>query len=193
MGQAVSPRILIACAALLAAGPAGAAAWQGDQAAGKLQFVATQAGAKFTGGFTKFQVCFDFDPAKPADGRLDVTVTTASADTLDDERDAMLTGEDFLWTGKHPEATFHAEKFRREGKRWRADGLLTLRGVARPVTVRFQVAPAGGGLAMKGDAKLRRLAFGVGRGEWESTEWIGDEVEVRFDLRLAPAPAAASP
>ncbi len=189
----MSPRAIFACLALLAAGAAGAAAWQGDQAAGKLQFIATQAGAKFTGGFTKFRVCFDFDPAKPADGRLDVTVVTASVDTLDDERDAMLTGEDFLWTSKHPEARFHAEKFRREGKRWRADGELTLRGIARPVTVRFQIAPSGAVLTMKGDAKFRRLAFGVGRGEWESTEWIGDEVEVRFDLRLPPAPAAASP
>ncbi len=189
----MSPRAALACLALAAAGPADAAAWQGDQAAGQLQFIAVQAGAKFTGGFTKFQVRFDFDPAKPAGGSLDVTVATASAETLDDERDALLAGEDFLWTGTHPEATFHAEKFRRDGKRWRADGLLTLRGVRKPVTVRFQITPSGDHLSMKGDAKLRRLAFGVGRGEWQSTEWIGDEIEVHFDLKLPKAPAAASP
>jgi hypothetical protein len=36
---------------------------------------------------------------------------------------------------------------------------------------------------------LRRLEFGVGQGEWATTEWIGDEVEVRFDLSLVPADA----
>jgi hypothetical protein len=39
---------------------------------------------------------------------------------------------------------------------------------------------------MKGSASLRRLAFGLGQGEWASTEWVGDEVDIRFELRLQP-------
>ena len=39
---------------------------------------------------------------------------------------------------------------------------------------------------MKGTASLERLAFGLGQGDWASTEWIGDDVEVRFELKLAP-------
>ena len=46
---------------------------------------------------------------------------------------------------------------------------------------------------MKGDAKIRRLPFGVGQGEWQSTEWIGDEVVVRFDLKLKPATGGGRP
>jgi hypothetical protein len=40
---------------------------------------------------------------------------------------------------------------------------------------------------MKGTASLKRLPFGLGQGDWASTEWIGDDVDVRFDLKLAPA------
>jgi len=177
-------RALLAALALLAGGTAAADAWQGDRASGVLQFVAMQAGAKFTGSFEQYDVRFDFDPARPAEGRLDVMVVLASADTADPERDEILKGREFLWAERHPQANFHATKFRRTGARWRADGELTLRGIAHPVSVLFTLDRKPGFLGMKGGATFRRLAFGVGQGEWASTEWIGDEVEVRFDLKL---------
>ena len=77
--------------------------------------------------------------------------------------------------------------FERAGAGWRADGELTIRGVTKPVPVMFTLAPGDGPAVMKGNASLNRLAFGLGQGEWASTEWVGDEVDVRFDLRLQPA------
>lgn len=183
----------LAAFALLAASPAAAKSWQADAHAGPLQFVALQADAKFTGGFKSYDVRFDFHPAQPAAGRLDVTVALASTDTADPERDEILKSAEFFWTERHPQAKFHATKFRRVGKRWRADGELTLRGVTKPATVLFTLDEQPQSLGMKGDATIRRLPFGVGQGEWQSTEWIGDEVEVRFDLKLKPAPAPAAP
>jgi polyisoprenoid-binding protein YceI len=182
-------RSLVAVVACLAAAPAVSAVWQGDQEAGSLQFVATQAGAKFTGSFRKFTVRLDYDPAVPAARTLDVTVELESADTADAERDGILKGTEFFWTDRHPQARFHASRVQREGERWRADGELSLRGVARPVTVLFTVVGQSSPLGMKGTAALRRREFGVGQGEWATTEWIGDEVEVRFDLSLVPADA----
>lgn len=180
---------LVAVVACLATAPAASAVWQGDQQAGSLQFVATQAGARFTGSFRKFTVRLDFDPAIPAAGTLDVTVELESADTADAERDGILKGAEFFWTDRHPQARFHASRIQRDGERWRADGELSLRGAARPVTVMFAVAGQSSQLAMKGTAALRRLEFGVGQGEWATTEWIGDEVEIRFELSLVPADA----
>ncbi len=182
-------RSFVAVVACLAAASAASDAWQGDQDAGSLQFVATQAGAKFTGGFRKFTVRFDFEPTGPAGGSLDVTVDLKSADTADAERDGILKGAEFFWTDRHPQARFHASRFRREGERWRVDGELSLRGIAQPVTVLFTLDGQPRQPGMKGTATLRRLDFGVGQGEWATTEWIGDEVEVRFDLELNPADA----
>lgn len=180
-------RSLVAVVGCFAAAPAVSAVWQSDQEAGSLQFVATQAGARFTGSFRKFAVRLDYDSAVPAAGSLDVTVELGSADTADAERDGILKGSEFFWTDRHPQARFHASRVQREGERWRADGELSLRGVARPVTVLFTVAGQSSQLGMKGTAALHRLEFGVGQGEWATTEWIGDEVEIRFDLELTPA------
>ena len=189
----MTARACLAALALLAAGPAAAKSWQGDAGAGALQFVAVQADAKFTGSFKDYEVRFDFDPARPAAGLLDVTVSLDSTDTADAERDEILKSAEFFWTERHPQAKFHAKAFRRAGKRWRADGELTLRGVTKPAAVLFTLDEKPQFLGMKGDATIRRLPFGVGQGEWQSTEWVGDEVVVRFDLKLKPATKAAAP
>lgn len=159
---------------------------QADAASGTLEFSAVQADARFSGSFRQFQVEFDFDPAQPAAGRLDVTVDTASIDTQDGERDEILRGPDFFSAAKYPQAVYHAERFERAGSGWRADGELTMRGKTRAVPVTFTLAPAGDATVMQGKANLKRLDFGLGQGEWASTEWVGDAVDIRFELRLVP-------
>lgn len=193
MAQPLIPRVLVAGIACLSAAAASAADWRGDERSGSLQFTAIQAGAKFTSAFKQFAVRFDFDESDPAAGRLEVTVATKSVDTADADRDQILRSRDFFWSESFPDAVFQATRFERDGAGWRAHGELALRGVTRPVTVRFELAPGPMQLAMKGNADLRRLEFGVGQGEWSSTEWVGDEVVVLLDVKLRPAGAATSP
>jgi polyisoprenoid-binding protein YceI len=193
VARALIPRILFAGIACCCAGVAFAADWQGDEHSGSLRFTAIQAGAKFTSAFERFDVRFDFDESNPGAGRLDVAVATKSVDTADVDRDEILRSRDFFWCERFPEAVYHAEKFERDGAGWRASGEFALRGVTRPVVVRFALAPGPMHLLMKGTADLRRLEFGIGQGEWSSTEWIGDEVGVLFDLKLLPAAAASTP
>ena len=190
-----TPLTLRFCATLLAWLPcaAVAAVWQGDENSGALRFVATQAGAKFPGYFGKFRVRFDFDPAMPAQGHLDVTIATKSADTADTDRDEVLHGKDFFWVERFPEAEYHAEEFKRDGQGWIAAGELMLRGVTQAVAVRFEIKPNSGRLGMMGGVTLRRLEFGVGQGDWAETTWLGDRVEVAFDLSLQQETASASP
>ena len=159
---------------------------QADASSGTLEFSAIQADAKFTGAFKRFKVVLDFDPAQPAQGKLDVTVETASIDTQDGERDEILRGPDFFVVAKQPQARYHATRFERAGNGWRAVGELTIRGVTKPVPVTFTLSPTGAATIMKGSASFKRLDFGLGRGEWASTEWVGDAVDVRFELKLTP-------
>lgn len=192
MAPALTLRI---CAALIALLPCASLAdvWQGDQHSGALRFVATQAAAKFEGHFGEFKVRFDFNPAEPAKGSLDVTIVTKSSDTADTDRDEVLHGQDFFWVVRFPEAKYHAAGFKRDGKGWIAAGELTLRGVTQPVAVRFELKPKAQRLGMKGGVTLRRLEFGVGQGDWAETTWIGNPVDVAFDLSLLKETAAASP
>jgi hypothetical protein len=55
---------------------------------------------------------------------------------------------------------------------------------------RFETAADGRTATPSGNAAIRRLEFVMGQGEWRDTQWLGDEVEVRFELalRLATKP-----
>jgi len=192
MAASLMLRTIVALVALLP-GVAAADVWQADQHAGALRFVATQAGARFPGHFGEFKVRLDFDPAEPAQGRLEVTIAMSSADTADAERDEVLHGRDFFWVSRFPEARYRAEGFQRDGDGWMASGTLTLRGVTQPVTVRFELEPKLGRPVMKGGTTLRRLEFGVGQGDWASTTWVGDPIDVAFELKLRQETATASP
>ena len=72
-----------------------------------------------------------------------------------------------------------------------AVGKLTLRGVSRDIHVPFsfrtadeQGKPAG---YLLGKTTIKRLDFGVGQGDWKSTEWVGNDVAVSYSLRLVPS------
>jgi len=54
------------------------------------------------------------------------------------------------------------------------------------VPIEFQFAPGAAGAKLSGSAKLNRLDFGVGQGDWKSTETIGDAVKINFSLVLKP-------
>lgn len=164
-----------------------ATAWTADPAQSRLEFVATQAGGTFDGRFARFQAETEFDPAELPAGRLRVEVDIASAETGNDERDGVLVGPDFFAVERWPTATFTADRFAARGPgRFEAAGTLTLRGVAKDLTLDFTFVPAGGGVTaeMAGTTTLRRLDFGVGQGEWRDTDWVGDEVRIRFKLIL---------
>jgi polyisoprenoid-binding protein YceI len=189
-------RFLPVAAVLLAAPLAPAAApalWSADPAKSTLEFQFVQAGAKTTGRFTKFVANVDFDPANPATGKIDVAIDMASADTRDKERDDTLKTKDLFDTSSFLRATYVATQIVPKGNGFEARGKLTLRGVSKDVPVTFTFVPgteAGAPVAaMKGTATLQRLAFGVGQGEWKSTEWINDDVQVVFDLKLQPRAA----
>ena len=180
------------CLALAVGCPASAGSWRADQSAGGLSFEATQAGARFTGHFERFTADIAFDPAAPADCRFDVTINTASAQTGESQRDGLLQGQDFFWVERYPAASFRGSGCQPAESGFELAGELTLRGVTRPVSLRFDFEPGPDGSRLTGATTLRRLDFGVGQGEWAATQWVGGDVTVRFDLALPPdRPAAA--
>jgi polyisoprenoid-binding protein YceI len=172
----------------LAASPALAATeWVVDAARSRLEFTATLAGGRFDGQFTRFRPRIAFDPDELAGSRFEVAIETGSADTGDPERDAILAGGDFFAADRWPTARFEAERFTspRPGE-FEALGRLTIRDVTRDVTISFTFAPGhtGGPAELAGGTRIRRLDFGVGQGEWRDTQWVGDDVEIRFQLFL---------
>jgi polyisoprenoid-binding protein YceI len=188
-----SMRAALAAALFGAAGAFGADApvhYASDAANSTLEFTFMQAGAQNKGRFTRFPVVFDFAPDNLAASRLEVTVDMNSLDTGDQERDDNLRDTDLFAVKKFPQAHYSATQFTKTANGYEAQGKLTLRGVTREVRVpfSFRTATENGAAVgyMSGKTSLRRLDFGVGQGDWKSTEWVGNDVGVSFTVRLTP-------
>lgn len=178
---------LLSTLLLLAAASLAHAADYTAQAGSTLGFTATYQGEAFEGRFARFTPAIRFDPAKLDDSRFDVRIELASASTDNEERDGMLVGEEFFDSGNVPEARYVASSFRAlGGDRYVAEGTLTLRGVSQAVPLEFTWT-AGAQPQLVGRAKLSRLAFKVGTGDWSDTGLLPDEVAVTTRLLLAPA------
>ena len=159
-----------------------------DPAKSSLDFTFVQAGAQNKGKFKSFAVSFDFAPDNLAASRLEVTVEINSLDTGDSERDETLRGTDMFAVAKYPQAHFLATQINKTAAGFEAVGQLTMRGVTRPLTVPFTFRSASENAVavgyMNGKTTLKRLDYGVGQGEWKSTDGVGNDVVVGFALRL---------
>lgn len=185
-------RIVLGCALLVFGAPAalGATPWTAEAARSRLTFVATQAGGEFEGRFHRFSPTILFDPADLAGSRFSVAIDAASAETGEQDRDNTLKGKDFFAVEQWPSARFESTSFRASGNGgYEATGRLTLRGVTREVRLPFTFKPSvdGRSAVLAGGTTVQRLAFGVGQGEWQDTQWVGNEVRIRFELVLTRA------
>ncbi|HSJ48343.1 MAG TPA: YceI family protein [Gammaproteobacteria bacterium] len=88
------------------------------------------------GRFNKFSGSFTYDEEKPEASRVEVSIDPASIDSNHAERDRHLRGEDFLHTGKYPEARFVSTGYTATGEDSGVlTGKLTLRGVTREIDI----------------------------------------------------------
>jgi polyisoprenoid-binding protein YceI len=180
-------------AATLALVPALAAAapptWVVDKTASHLTFSSSVSGQAFTGGFRSWQATIHFDPKDLAHSDVAATIDIASAATGNGDRDAEIPDQDWFWTSHFPRATFVAHGFQPAGPgRYLAAGVLTLRGVAKPLTLPFTLAITGTSAKMSAQVALNRLAFGVGQGEWQATDTVPAAVTVHIDLAARRTP-----
>jgi len=164
--------------------PAGSAArFTQAPGTGSLSFSFMQAGAENKGSFRQFATELVYDPKNPASGSLKVTVQTASLETQDKDRNDTLAGADLFDVKKYPTAQYVANSFaKRADGQLEAIGKLTLRGVTKDLRVPLNLRPAGNDYELSGEVALRRLDFGVGQGEWQSTEWVGNDVKLQYKV-----------
>src|ERR1700691_6109815 len=184
-------RILTAIALLAPmalAGTAGAAAgdYSADPQQSRLEFVGVQAGAEFKGTFHKFTAAVQFAPDALASSHFDVQIDLNSVDSQDKDRDTTIRGADIFDVAHWPTAHYVTRSFTKTATGYAAVGALTLRGVTKDVPVNFVFTPTGTGAKLEGGAKLNRLDFGAGKGDWKSTKRVADAVKISFSLILKP-------
>ena len=160
----------------------------------RVGFRATQLGAPFDGQFTRYRASIVFDPDRPEQSQVLFTVDIDSVDTENAERDAAIQTADWFDASKYPTATFVSDAVTALGDgRYEARGMLTMRGVTRPVMLPFTFTVAGLGEArarrnggqlarVEGAFAVARTEFGIGQGQWAGEGVIGDQVLIRVEL-----------
>jgi polyisoprenoid-binding protein YceI len=156
-----------------------------------LGFSGKYQGEGFNGAFPGFVTKFSFDPKQLATAKLDVAIPLATATTRNSDYDGELRGASFFNSKQFPQARYTATKFRSlGGNKYAADGSLSLRGIAKPVTLTFTWTP-GVKPVLAGTALVKRLDFGVGSGDWADTSVIPNDIKVTtkvvFSLAATPA------
>lgn len=120
-----------------------------------------------TGRFNTYSGNFNWDADNPSASSINITIQTGSIDTNWAERDKHLRGADFLNVEEFPEATFKSTKYTGDADRGKLDGVLTLHGVSKPITLDIERVgegddPWGGYRAgFKATTSIRRADFGI--------------------------------
>lgn len=131
--------------------------------------------------FDKTTGTIEFDAAKKT-GSVSITIDTRSVNTGYDTFNGHIQGADFLDTARFPTATFKSTKVVFDGDKPKSiEGVLTLKGVSKPVTLTvtsFQAMPHP---MLKKDAIGANAFVVVKRSDFampKYTPYVGDEVRI---------------
>jgi len=138
--------------------------------------------------FDKASGKLDWDPAAPEKSTLSVTVQTSSIATPVKDFAAQLAGDDYLKSGKFPEATFVSTAFHRiDAMHGKVDGQFTLMGKTRPVTFDVELVGAGKGWADKPRLGVHAVARIVPQ-DYGFPALFGNAIEIAVDTEFERAP-----
>lgn len=115
-------------------------------------------------------------------GAVDIVIDAKSVDTGNATFDEHIQGEDFLDTAKYPTATFKSTRVIFSGdKPSHIEGLLTLKGVTRPVTLTVNSFLAQFHPMLKRDAIGANATVTVKRSDFNAGKYapfVGDDVRI---------------
>jgi len=151
-----------------------------------ISFTATQNNAPVTGEFKTFTGEINFDPLQLSVSNVMLSIDIGSVTTSYPEIAKTLKTPEWFNVAQFPQATFKATSFTKTGDTtYEAKGTLTLRDKTAPLNVTFDLQPVTKTTTIaKGEATLERSTFGVGRGEWASTDEVKDDVKINFTLAV---------
>lgn len=158
--------------------------WKIIPAESQLTFTATQNGAPVSGEFKTFTGEIFVDPQNYKSSHIDISVDINSVSASYAELKSTLVTPDWFNAKMFPKAEFKSAQFEKTGDNtYLAHGSLTIRDHTVPVTLAFKTAqPSPDKGIVVGSVVIKRTQFGVGQGDWSSTNEIKDDVIVNFKV-----------
>ncbi len=146
---------------------------------------------------TDYDCTATLDESDPAGSSVRMAIRTASLRVVDpplspDKRDEVqkrMQGPEVLEIARFPEIAFQSHRITVAGPdRFRVEGELRIRDVARPVVLEVFLSRAAEGRRARGEARIRQTTFGIqpvsaGGG----TVKVKNEIKIVFDFVLVPS------
>jgi len=179
--------VLLACVVWAGLGSQATYAQQKLQTAqSDIVFVSKQMGVPVEGRFKSFDAQINFDPAKPASGKIQFTVDMASATLGNKETDAELQKPDWFSTAKFAKAGFQSTAIKNTAPgKYEVSGKLSIKGLTQDIVVPVSLTQTSGLTTAVGSFALKRLGFKIGDNEWSDTSMVADDVQVKFKFVLS--------
>jgi polyisoprenoid-binding protein YceI len=153
--------------------------WVVNKAASSITFKSNFDGEDFQGKFNSWDAQISFDPKNVAAAKVTATINTGSAKTGDPSQDESLPTSQWFDVAKFPRATFTSTSWKDlGGGKYQVAGNLTLHGVTQPVVLPISLAINGNTAKASGVISIDRSKFGVGGGQFRSSETIPYAVQV---------------
>jgi polyisoprenoid-binding protein YceI len=166
-------------------------AWSIDTAHSELTFRIRHLLSRVRGSFDRWEGEIHMDPQDLSAGRVHVTIDAASINTQNERRDAHLRSDDFFDAENHPVIRFVSERVSADAGQIEVAGMLTIRGISRPVVL------TGALVGVLGEPGARRAGFEarttIDRRDFD-VSWnraaelggmtLGNEVEIEMTLAV---------
>ncbi|HMN68672.1 MAG TPA: YceI family protein [Bdellovibrionales bacterium] len=149
--------------------------------------------AKVHGGFEKMSGTLEFDPARPGQAKVAVTIDANTVNTREPQRDQHLRSADFFDVEKFPTITFTSTEVKGLNGDFEVTGDLTIHGVTKSVVLKVEgptqeMKDPYGNLKMGASAstKIKRKDFGL---TWNAALetggiLVGDDVTIDLDVQF---------
>lgn len=150
--------------------------------------------ANLRGDFSGVEGTVLFDPRNPENSKVEATISVATINTRDANRDRHLKAAEFLDAEKYPQIKFVSKKIVAAGKdHWKLTGDLTLHGVTKETTLEVEGPtpeakdPFGNvKIGASATAKINRKDFGL---TWNvpleaGGVLVSEEVTIHLEVEL---------
>ena len=173
----IAVSVVIASTATLAL----AAALKIDTAKSSVSAVFKQMGVPVEAKFTRFSAQVSFDQAKPQEGKASVEIDIPSFDLGDPDYNREVQKKEWFNGSQFPKASFVSTRIQAAAPgKLEVSGKLTIKGKSADVSFPLSVKKEGDQQVFEGSVPIKRLAFGIGEGEWKDTSIVADEVVIKF-------------
>jgi polyisoprenoid-binding protein YceI len=145
-------------------------------------FVIKNAGISMDGSFGGLKGKIIFNPEKPAETLLDVSIESKTVVTGNNTRDNHLRKEEYFNVKKYPEINFRSKKTEKTTDGYITTGDLTIKGKTKEIKIPFTYSEVQKTGTFRGSFTINRLDYEVGNSSWILSNDVTINLNIEVEL-----------